>query len=98
MYVKGQTSGIHRNEGVRKLGYMSISEQPSVHATQSGNTVLLVPKNSGATVTYRSGNLSVAVISGTTRSRKENIRIWKEYANVVQAEKKVIFDHVPDIC
>ena len=37
-YVNGQTSGIHSNEGGGTLGYMSISAQPSVYATQSGST------------------------------------------------------------
>ena len=44
-------------------------------------------KNSGATVAYSGGNLTVAVILATTRSNKENIRIWKEYANVMREEK-----------
>ena len=68
--VNGQTSGIHRNEGVRKLGYMSILEQLSVYTTQSGSTTFPVPKNPGATVTYPSGKLTAAVVSATTRSHK----------------------------
>ena len=39
-----------------------------------------------------------AVISETSRAHEENIRIWKEYANLMWASKKVIFDHVPDTC
>ena len=33
-YVNGKTSDIHRNEGGGKLGYMSISAQQIVYATQ----------------------------------------------------------------
>ena len=33
-YANGQTPGIHSNEGDGKLGYMSISTQLSVYATQ----------------------------------------------------------------
>ena len=62
IYVNGQTSGIHRNEGGGKLGYICILAQPSVYATQSGSTSFSVPKNLGVTVTYPSGNLTTAVI------------------------------------
>ena len=77
---------------------MSISSQPSVYNTQSGITAFPVPTNPGAIVTYPSGNLTAAIISATTRAHEENIRIWKEYANVMRAAKQVIFDHVPDTC
>ena len=72
--------------------------QPSVYATQSGSTSFPVPTNPGVTVTYPSGNLTAAVISATTRAHEENIRIWKEYANVMRSSKKIIFNHVPDTC
>ena len=78
VYVNKQTSGIHSNEGWRKLGYISISEQPSVYATQSGITEFPVSINLGKTVTYPGGNLMEAVILATKRSHQENIRIWKE--------------------
>ena len=38
MYVNRQMKGIHINEGGGKLGYIYISEQPSVYATQSSIT------------------------------------------------------------
>ena len=98
MYVNRQTSGIHKNEDGGKLGYMSISAQPSVCATESGNTAFLVPTNPGATVAYPSVNLMAAVISATTRSHEEKIQIWKEYTNVMRSAKKVIFDYMPDTC
>ena len=61
-----------------KLGYMSILEQLSVYATQSGSTAFPVPTDQGAIMTYPSVNLTTAVISEITRAYKENIRIWKE--------------------
>ena len=97
IYVNGQTSGIHRNEGGGKLGYICILAQPSVYATQLG-TAFPVPTNPGATVTYPSGNLTSADILATSRSQEEKIRICKEYANVIRTAKQVIFDQVPDTC
>ena len=77
---------------------MYISSQLSVYATQSGSTAFSAPTNTVATVTCPSDNLMAAVISETSRAHEENIRIWKEYANLMWAAKKVIFDHVPDTC
>ena len=77
---------------------MSISSQPSMYTTQSGSTEFPVPTNPGATETYPSGNLTASVKSESARAHKENIRIWKEYANIMLAGKKVIFDHVPHTC
>ena len=37
-----------------------------------------------------------AFVSATTIAHEEKIRIWKEYANVMQAAKQVIFDRVSD--
>ena len=54
--------------------------------------------NTGATVTYPSGNLIAAVLLATLRAHEENILIWKEYANVMQSAKQIIFDHMPDTC
>ena len=89
---------MHSNVGSGKLGYMYISEQPSVYATQHVSTELPVPSNTGATVAHPRGNLTAAVISATTRAHKENIRIWKEYTNATRAAKQVIFNHVLDTC
>ena len=69
-----------------------------MYATQLGSRSFPVPTNPCATVTYPSGNLTAAVVSATTRAQEENIRIWKEYANVTREAKQVIFDHVPDTC
>ena len=49
-------------------------------------------------MTYPSGNLTATVLSATTRAYEEKIRIWKEYANEMRAEKQVIFNHVPETC
>ena len=78
VYVNGKTSGIHNNKGGGKLCYMSILEQPSVYATQSGSTEFPLPKHPGATVTCPSGNVMEAIISATTIAQEENIRIWKQ--------------------
>ena len=54
--------------------------------------------NTGVSVIYPSGNLTAAVISSKTRAQKENIRIWKDYANKMRVSKQVIFGHIPDTC
>ena len=96
VYVKEQTSGIHRNKVGGKLVYMSILVQPRLYTTQSGSTASPVPTNPCANMTYPSGNLTAAIISATTRAYEEKIRTWKEYDNVMRAAKQVIFYHVLD--
>ena len=95
-YVNRQTSVIHSNEGGGKLCYVSISAQKSVYATQSCSTSFPVSTDPGGTVTYPSRNIMAAVLSATTRANEENIRIWKEYDNVMRSSKQVIFNHFPD--
>ena len=74
-YVNRQTLGIHSNKGGGKLGYMSISAQPSVYAKKSVSTEFPVPKIPSANVAYPSGNLTAAVILATSRSHEKKIRI-----------------------